>query len=216
MNVQKMLKSVGIKCDMNALGGYGVTAAAAGFIVYKKSYIHLALLAGVALALYAILQDCTVSLIAGSFVALVATLYARPAAEGFSDMPEEEDEDVKEGLEEDAPKKKVKKVKKATASAPPPDNGERGEFFQVGKKYKMPSEQDDAEFHLDAGTTFMNAFKSLKPDQISAMTKDTQELMQTQKQLMSTLSTLKPLIQDGKEMMGMFQSYFGEGTASMA
>jgi len=210
-----MLKSVGIKSDdMNTLGGYGVTAAAVGFIVYKKSYVNLALLAGVAIALYAILRDCTVSLIAGSFVALVATLYAHPAAEGFKDMPEEEDADVKEGLEEDAPKKKVKKAKKAIA--PPPDNGERGEFFQVGKKYKMPSENDDAEFHLDAGTTFMNAFKSLKPDQISEMTKDTQELMHTQKQLMSTLSTLKPLIQDGKEMMGMFQSYFGEGTPSMA
>jgi len=215
MNFQKMLKSVGLKYDdANTLGGYAVAAAAAGYIVYKKCYINLALLAGVTLALYAISHDCAVSLIAGSFIALVATFYSRPATEGFSDMPEEEDKDVKEGLEEDAPKKKVKKVKKDVA--PPPDHGERGEFFQVGKKYKMPSENDDADYHLDAGTTFMNAFKSLKPDQISAMTKDTQELMQTQKQLMSTLSTLKPLIQDGKEMMGMFQSYFGEGTASMA
>jgi hypothetical protein len=33
--------------------------------------------------------------------------------------------------------------------------------------------------------------------------------MQTQKQLMGTLQTLKPLITDGKEMMEMFQSYFG-------
>jgi hypothetical protein len=43
------------------------------------------------------------------------------------------------------------------------------------------------------------------------MTKDTQDLMQTQKQLMSTLQTLKPLIMDGKEMMNTFQSYFGSG-----
>jgi hypothetical protein len=57
----------------------------------------------------------------------------------------------------------------------------------------------------------MNAYKSLKPDQLAAMTKDTQELMQTQKQLMGTLQTLKPLISDGKEMMDMFQSYFGSG-----
>jgi hypothetical protein len=47
------------------------------------------------------------------------------------------------------------------------------------------------------------------------MTKDTQDLMQTQKQLMSTLQTLKPLISDGKEMMDMFQSYFGGGQASL-
>jgi hypothetical protein len=76
----------------------------------------------------------------------------------------------------------------------------------------MPSEGDDQDFHLDAGTTFMNAYKSLKPDQIAAMTKDTQDLMTTQKQLMSTLQTLKPLIKDGKEMMDMFQGYFGAGT----
>jgi len=57
----------------------------------------------------------------------------------------------------------------------------------------------------------MNAYKSLKPDQLAAMTKDTQDLMQTQKQLMSTLQTLKPLIMDGKEMMNTFQSYFGSG-----
>jgi hypothetical protein len=57
----------------------------------------------------------------------------------------------------------------------------------------------------------MNAYKSLKPDQIASMSKDTQDLMQTQKQLMGTLATLKPLINDGKEMMQMFTSYFGEG-----
>ena len=60
----------------------------------------------------------------------------------------------------------------------------------------------------------MNAYKSLKPDQLAAMTKDTQDLMQTQKQLMSTLQTLKPLIMDGKEMMNTFQSYFGSAGAA--
>lgn len=110
------------------------------------------------------------------------------------------------------PKKKTTKRRKG--KAPPPNNGERAEMFQLGKKYKMPSEEDDKEYHLDAGTTFLNAYKSMKPDQIAAMTKDTQELLQTQKQLMSTLSTLKPLIQDGKQMMDMFQGYFGSGAPS--
>ena len=128
------------------------------------------------------------------------------------DFEEEKPEDFDE-LEEkfanyegfaDAGDKKKKKKRK-----PLPDHGKRAEMFQLGKKYKMPSESDDAEFHLDAGTTFMNAYKSLKPDQISAMTKDTQELINTQKQLMSTLHTLKPLITDGKQMMDTFQGYFG-------
>ena len=43
------------------------------------------------------------------------------------------------------------------------------------------------------------------------MTKDTQELINTQKQLMTTLTTLKPLISDGKQMMDTFQNYFGGG-----
>lgn len=118
---------------------------------------------------------------------------------------EEEEEEVEEGFES-GPANKKKKSKKV---APPPDNGSRAEALELGKKYNMPSEGDDEDYHLDAGTTFLNAYKSLKPDQISAMTKDTQELIATQKQLMSTLSTLKPLITDGKQMMDTFQNYFG-------
>jgi hypothetical protein len=102
-----------------------------------------------------------------------------------------------------------KKLKKKLA--PPPDNGSRAEMFELGKQYKMPKESDDPDYHLDAGTTFLNAYKSLKPDQISAMTKDTQDLINTQKQLMSTLNTLKPLITDGKQMIDTFQGYFGGG-----
>jgi hypothetical protein len=123
--------------------------------------------------------------------------------EGFA--TQEEEEEFQGGEEEESRPRGSKK------KTPPPDNGSRAEFLTLGKKYKLPSESDDKDFHLDAGTTFMNAYKSLKPDQIAAMTKDTQDLMQTQKQLMSTLQTLKPLIQDGKEMMNMFQGYFGSG-----
>lgn len=124
--------------------------------------------------------------------------------QGDDDEDEDESNGSNEGFESGpSKKKKSKKV------APPPDNGSRAEALELGKKYNMPSEDDDEDYHLDAGTTFMNAYKSLKPDQISAMTKDTQELINTQKQLMSTLSTLKPLITDGKQMMDTFQNYFG-------
>jgi hypothetical protein len=129
--------------------------------------------------------------------------------DGDEKFEDEGFEDEAEGFE-DAPKKK-KKTKRRL-----PDNGKRAEMFELGKKYKLPSESDDDDFHLDAGTTFMNAYKSLKPDQISAMTKDTQDLINTQKQLMSTLHTLKPLISDGKQMMDTFQGYFGsEGVGNL-
>ena len=132
--------------------------------------------------------------------------------EDFEDKEEEfEDETFDaEGFANPTGEKKKKKRR------PAPDHGSRAEMFELGKKYKMPKETDDAEFHLDAGTTFMNAYKSLKPEQIAAMTKDTQELMETQKQLMGTLQTLKPLIQDGKQMMEMFQSYFGAANPTTA
>jgi hypothetical protein len=186
----------------------GIFLAAVLYIFYNGQLTTILLTVGVALILYALTNDIAVALISGALAGLIAVHYSRARKEGF--------EDVEEDFEDEEEKKPKKKAVKKAKKAPAPDNGSRGEFFEPGKKYKMPSEKDDKEFHLDAGTTFMNAYKSLKPEQVAAMTKDTQELMNTQKQLMGTLQTLKPLIQDGKEMMGMFQSYFGAGQASLS
>ena len=125
--------------------------------------------------------------------------------EPFANPDDDEEGESPPPEEPVAGEKKGKKSKKVML----PDNGERAEVMELGKKYKLPSESDDKDFHLDAGSTFMHAYKQLKPDQVAAMAKDTQDLMQTQKQLMSTLQTLKPLIMDGKEMMSTFQTYFG-------
>ena len=57
----------------------------------------------------------------------------------------------------------------------------------------------------------MNALNALKPDQIQQMSADTQKLIDTQKSLMSMLSTVKPMMQDGKQMMDTFQQMFGNG-----
>lgn len=217
--------------DAQLYGSYGLFGAAALYSFYAGQITTVGLSIGVALIMYVVLKDVSVSLIAGALAALVAihcsrrfegfrgggggeAVGGRTAGEAndpevFADGPKthsetsDDDEEAFEGTSA----KKPKRV---------PDNGKRAEFFKLGKKYSGPSEDDDGEVHLDAGTTFLNAYKSLKPDQIAAMTKDTQELMQTQKQLMSTLATLKPLIADGKQMMDMFQGYFGSGTNSMA
>lgn len=63
--------------------------------------------------------------------------------------------------------------------------------------------------HIDVGTTLMNALNSLKPDQVKAMTEDTRKLMETQKSLMGMLGSMKPMLQDGKQMMDTFQEMFG-------
>jgi len=199
----KFLKKMSVLCVVS----YAVFLVATTYIAYVGKPIHAVLAAGVALVLYGLTEDVSVGLLAGAAVGLVAHFYSLGYKEGFE---EEEEEGAKTKANAKAKTKPLAKKEKA----PPPDNGSRAEFFELGKKYKAPSEEDDAEFHLDAGTTFMNAYKSLKPDQVAAMTKDTQDLMATQKQLMSTLHTLKPLIKDGKDMMEMFQSYFGAGMPS--
>ena len=64
--------------------------------------------------------------------------------------------------------------------------------------------------HIDAGSTLMKAIQGLDPDQINAMTKDTQQLIETQKSLMGMLGSMKPMMNDGKELMDTFQQMFGQ------
>jgi len=136
-------------------------------------------------------------LVGASVIALLQT--KRP--EGFTSGSESESES-KSGSSPESDEPFKNKVML-------PDNTDRKEPLVLGKPYKLPSESDDKGFHLDSGTTFMNAYKSLKPEQIAAMTKDTQELMNTQRNLMSTLDALKPMLKDGQNMMNMFGSFLG-------
>ena len=64
-------------------------------------------------------------------------------------------------------------------------------------------------YHIDQGTTVINALNALKPDQLKQMTEDTQKLIDTQKNLMGLLSSIKPMMADGKQMMDTFQQMFG-------
>jgi hypothetical protein len=64
--------------------------------------------------------------------------------------------------------------------------------------------------HIDASTTLMSALNALKPEQIKSMTEDTQKLMETQKNLMGMLGAMKPMLQDGKQMMETFGTMFAK------
>lgn len=88
-----------------------------------------------------------------------------------------------------------------------PDTGE----FKLG----VLPEETKGGYHIDSGTTVMNALNALKPDQIQAMSADTQKLIDTQKSLMSMLSSMKPMLQDGKQMMDTFQQMFGNNQMKM-
>jgi hypothetical protein len=216
-----------LKIETRTVYGAVLVFVASGFaLMYLQAAHNIVLGLGISMILYSLsVGDLAGSILAGAIMSFAVYFFnTPPKREGFQDIPKEEEEafeeeeDDKEGKEgkEVKPVKAKAKVAKAK-KVPPPDHADRpGEMFELGKKYKMPvGEGEDKEFHLDAGTTFMNAYKSLKPEQIAAMTKDTQELMQTQKQLMGTLQTLTPLIQDGKQMMEMFQSYFGSSNPTL-
>lgn len=105
---------------------------------------------------------------------------------------------------------------------PPPTQGFQGSAASIQKPedglFKLGAMPSDAAggFHIDAGTTVMNALKALKPDQIQAMTKDTQQLIETQKSLMDMLRTFKPMLSDGKEMMETFSQMFAPTAAAGA
>jgi hypothetical protein len=127
------------------------------------------------------------------------------AANSENDQREEEEEKASDELLHGT--NKVMKTKEGfSKSAKPmlPDNTDRQEPLELGKAYKLPNENDDKGFHLDSGTTFLNAYKALKPDQIAAMTKDTQELLATQKSLVGMLESFGPLMKDMSKITGFF------------
>ena len=87
----------------------------------------------------------------------------------------------------------------------------QNELFKLGS---IPSDTKGG-FHIDAGTTVMNALKALKPDQIAAMTNDTKQLIETQKSLMSMLQSFQPMVAEGKQLMSTFQDMFGPAAGSL-
>lgn len=102
-------------------------------------------------------------------------------------------------------------VTKAVEQAMKQASGFRGDSGSDGQfKLGVLPDESKGGFHIDQGTTVLNALQALKPDQISAMTKDTQALIETQKSLMSMLGSMKPMLQDGKTMMEQFQQMVGD------
>jgi hypothetical protein len=144
--------------------------------------------------------------------------------EGFEDAAEEPQEEKKEEenfeneAEEPAEEETIKEMMsnmKAEGPAPSDIDALSSKFLGTGsKKYHLPSEKADGNHHMDVGSTFMKAYKQLKPEQVQALTTDTQKLISVQKDLMANLNNLKPLVSDGKEIMKTFKSFFGSDPIS--
>jgi hypothetical protein len=61
-------------------------------------------------------------------------------------------------------------------------------------------------FTPDIMKTIKSAYENMTPEQIEHMTKDTKELMTSQKQLIETLQTMTPIVKEGMKMMEMFNN----------
>ena len=102
--------------------------------------------------------------------------------------------------------KKEKNEKPAPAPNAKPEKHAMPTPFKLGE---IPSQVKNGP-HIDAASTLVKAINSLNPEQINAMSKDTKQLIDTQKSLMSMLGSMKPMMNDGKELMETFQQMFGE------
>jgi len=114
--------------------------------------------------------------------------------------------------------KKAKSKGISEQGVPPVMQPQAEETFQDnGGLFKLGQIPKDVKggFHIDAGTTVINALKSLKPEQITAMTNDTKQLIETQKSLMQMLNTFKPMMSEGKEMMNTFQQMFSPAAGAL-
>jgi hypothetical protein len=213
MEVIRSLMRKPNQTDMLAMGAFGVAVLYALF----RGTLHT-VIAGIAfflIVLGALPKMSALAFLVGASV--IVLLQTRRRWEGFEDgsggsvvatevAAEGEAEAEAPATEEEGEPATKENFSAPIASDKPmlPDNRERREPLVLGKPYKLPSESDDKGYHLDAGTTFLNAYKALKPDQIASMTKDTQELLSTQKSLVSMLDSFGPLLKDMNKITGFF------------
>jgi len=195
--------------DSLALGLFVIACLYA--VLRQAAHTIIPGLAFVLMVLGALPKQVALAFLVGASV--IVLLQTNRPQEGFANPDTEEGEE--EGGVEDAEEHETDEVeddkpaKAETEGFGPkrpmlPDNADRKEPLVLGAAYKLPSERDDKDYHLDAGTTFLNAYKALKPDQIAAMTRDTQELLATQKSLVGMLDFFGPLLKDMNKITGFF------------
>ena len=82
----------------------------------------------------------------------------------------------------------------------------------VKKHKKMEDfmdDDDDTELFLDTKNTILDIYKGLGHNELKGLNSDTKELMKTQKSLISTLQTMGPVLDQGKDIISSFNNYFG-------
>jgi hypothetical protein len=78
-------------------------------------------------------------------------------------------------------------------------------LFKLGK---MPSESSSGP-HVDVAATMSKALSALQPEQMAAMTAESNSLLETQRNLMNMLQSMRPVLQDGRQLLDTFSGIFG-------
>lgn len=197
------------------------------YALFNKGFSTLLLSFAIGLIFYGFKESMEITAVVIIAVGiLLSFLMKRAGIEGFADAKKEEEktesekeqfedkkeEDSKEEKKEeenketsgseDLKKKEKEKTKAGFADINPAPVGQ----FKLGE---IPKDEKGG-FHIDQGTTLMNALNGLKPDQIKAMTNDTKQLIETQKSLMGMLDTLAPMMKEGSNLLNMFNGMFGQ------
>lgn len=97
-------------------------------------------------------------------------------------------------------------------------DGDKSKEVEEDKKVEEePKKGEDDEFEpktehkIDHKNSYLELFKTLKPDEINSLNTDTQELIKTQKQLIETLQSMGPALKEGKTILDTFKNYFNDG-----
>ena len=152
------------------------------FLVQRRvGYLAVWLLLITIVIGYGVRMPLTLAVTLGiATVAAVVLISGQALKEGYENPNESED-------------------KKKEESEPKPHSSSKGD----------KAEDNNMDAHIDAGTTILHAFQKLNPEQVLQMRDDTKELMETQQQLMETLSSLGPQVKQGAELVKSFQGMFG-------
>ena len=152
------------------------------FLVQRRvGYLAVWLLLITIVIGYGVRMPLTLAVTLGiATVAAVVLISGQALKEGYENPNESED-------------------KKKDESEPKPHSSSKGD----------KAEDNNMDAHIDAGTTILHAFQKLNPEQVLQMRDDTKELMETQQQLMETLSSLGPQVKQGAELVKSFQGMFG-------
>ena len=87
----------------------------------------------------------------------------------------------------------------------------KGKIDRGVKKMLKSRKFPKGKYTFDANKSYKKTYNTLSGTQIKGLKKDTKDLVKTQEQLMSTLKEMGPVLEQGKSIIGAFDSFFGDG-----